>query len=89
MSDLNNKSVYRNELLDILIPDLPEEGNLQMPTPGVLSYYKDRKDRIIWINKDIDDSLFDEIKLILSKQFCKLFLFTLILVSQFSGITLE
>ena len=65
MSDLNNKSVYRNELLDILIPDLPEEGNLQMPTPGVLSYYKDRKDRIIWINKDIDDSLFDEIKLIL------------------------
>ena len=65
MSDLNNKGIYRNELLDLLIPDFPEEGNLQMPTPGVLSYYKDRKDRIIWINKDIDDSLFDEIKLIL------------------------
>ena len=36
MSDLNNKSVYRNDLLDILIPDSPEEGHLQMPTPGIL-----------------------------------------------------
>ncbi len=31
----------------------------------------------------------DEIKLILSKQFCRIFLFTLILVSQLFGITLE
>ena len=31
----------------------------------------------------------EEIKLILSKQFCKLFLLTLTLVSQFLGITFE
>lgn len=67
MSSLNN-NLYRNDLeglIETYAIDIPEEGNLQLPTPSLLSYYKDKKDRVIWINKDIEDNLFDEIKLIL------------------------
>jgi len=61
----NNK--IKNDVLDDLfcIEEIGPEGNLQLPTPSLLQYYKDKKSRIIWINKDIDDDLFEEMKMII------------------------
>lgn len=45
--------------------DMPEEIGCRLPDPGLLMYYKNYKDRTIWLDKDIDDSLYGEIRLIL------------------------
>lgn len=40
---LNLKNIPKAELLDLLIPtEIEEVGNLQLPTPSLLSYYKER-----------------------------------------------
>lgn len=39
--------------------------NLQLPSPELLNFYKDVKNRCIWIG-DVDDSLLEYIKLIIS-----------------------
>lgn len=59
-------STIKNDLLDLFeLEELAPEGNLQLPTPSLVSYYKDKKDRVIWIDKDIDGTLFEEIRMIL------------------------
>lgn len=40
-------------------------GNLNLPSPQLLEFYKNKKERIIWIDKDIDESLLDEVRMIL------------------------
>lgn len=42
-----------------------EEENLQLPNPSLLLKYKGLKERILWIDKDIDSSLMDEYRQIL------------------------
>lgn len=57
----------KNDVLDLLVPmdEIEPEGNLQLPTPSLLQYFLDRKSRIIWIDKDIDSDLFNEIRQII------------------------
>ena len=57
----------KNDSLSNLVEliDIEPEGNLQLPTPSLLQYYLDRKERVIWIDKDIDDDLFNEIRQII------------------------
>lgn len=50
------------ELL-VAVPQAVE--NLQLPNPELLQFYKDEKDRTIWIEGEIDESLFEVSKLIL------------------------
>ena len=45
------------------IPESVE--NLQLPNPDLLTYYKDEKDRILWIEGEIGDGLFELSKMIL------------------------
>lgn len=58
----------KNDTLDDLfcIEDVGVEGNLQLPTPALVQFYKDKKERVIWLDKDIEDNLFDEIRMIIS-----------------------
>ena len=50
------------ELL-VAVPQAVE--NLQLPNPELLQFYQDEKDRTIWIEGEIDESLFETSKLIL------------------------
>lgn len=50
------------ELL-VAVPQAVE--NLQLPNPELLQFYQDEKDRTIWIEGEIDESLFEISKLIL------------------------
>ena len=63
MNDTNAKNVGLTDLVELV--DIEPEGNLQLPTPSLLQYYLDRKERVIWIDKDIDDDLFNEIRQII------------------------
>lgn len=45
------------------IPESVE--NLQLPNPDLLTYYKDEKDRILWIEGEINDGLFELSKMII------------------------
>lgn len=47
----------------IVIPKVAE--NMQLPDPYLLSYYNDKEDRILWIEGEITDALFEVSKLIL------------------------
>lgn len=50
------------ELL-VAVPQAVE--NLQLPNPELLQFYQDEKDRTLWIEGEIDESLFEVSKLIL------------------------
>lgn len=50
------------ELL-VAVPQSVE--NLQLPNPELLQFYQDEKDRTLWIEGEIDESLFEISKLIL------------------------
>ena len=47
----------------VAIPESIE--NLQLPNPDLLTYYKDEKDRVFWIEGEIDGGLFELSKMIL------------------------
>ena len=51
-----------NKML-VAIPEPVE--NLQLPNPDLLTYYKDEQDRILWIEGEIGDGLFELSKMIL------------------------
>ena len=57
---MNNTDI--NKML-VAIPEAIE--NLQLPDPDLLTYYKDEKDRILWIEGEIGDGLFELSKMIL------------------------
>lgn len=47
----------------VAIPESVE--NLQLPNPDLLTYYKDEQDRVLWIEGEIGDGLFELSKMIL------------------------
>ena len=50
---------------DVLVA-IPEGlENLQLPDPGLLQYYQDEQDRVLWIEGEINESLYNFSKLIL------------------------
>ena len=55
------------EQLAIAIPNSIE--NLSLPSPELLQFYKDVENRIIWIEGEIDESLFESSKLIMIKSY--------------------
>lgn len=56
----------KNGLEDLVVlQDLGIDPNMQLPSPQLVQYYKDENNRIIFLSKDIDESLYDEYKLIL------------------------
>lgn len=58
---------YKNDLvdLDFLVPMIDEGENLQLPSPSLILKYKGLQERILWIDKNIDESLMDEYRQIL------------------------
>ena len=50
---------------EIIIPIPRAVENLQLPNPELLQFYQDEKDRTIWIEGEIDETLFENSKLIL------------------------
>lgn len=65
MKNLQNcyKRVSEDGLIQVEIPNAVE--NLQLPSPELLSYYKDLDNRVIWIDHDIDQSLLEYSKSII------------------------
>ncbi len=64
----NVKNIPTNDIADLFeIGVLPPEANLQLPDPQLVAYYKDSNDkrRMLYITRDIDDSLMDEIRCII------------------------
>jgi ATP-dependent Clp protease protease subunit len=47
----------------VAIPESIE--NMQLPNPDLLTYYKDEQDRVLWIEGEINDGLFELSKMIL------------------------
>lgn len=67
IKNINTK--IKNEEIEVPIEDFlnliglgQNAENFQLPSPQLLQYYYDRKDRVIWIDKEIGDDLFNEIK---------------------------
>lgn len=56
--------MIKNEIMDtnsfVLLAE--DEGNLALPTYSLYQKYELLKDRVLWIDKDIDDSLMEEYK---------------------------
>ena len=52
-----------DELMRITIPNNLE--NLQLPSPELLTYYRDLEDRIIWIDYDVGEPILEVSKLIM------------------------
>lgn len=66
---INNKNNIRNDgegLLELFTTDsVGPQANLQLADPELVSYYKEINNRTIWLTKEIDESLFEESKLII------------------------
>ena len=54
-----------NDLLEMFDIELPPEATLQLADIQLVNFYKSYKDRVVWLDKDISENLFDEIKMIL------------------------
>lgn len=55
-----------NNALENMLVAIPESiENMQLPNPDLLTYYKDEKDRILWVEGEIGDGLFELSKMIL------------------------
>lgn len=52
-----------DNLLELEIPK--EVANLQLPSPELLDYYKDKNNRIFWLEGVIDDSALELVKIIM------------------------
>lgn len=52
-------------MLDEILLNLPPEANYQLPDPALVTYYKNRKNRIFWINDEIDDKLYELVDFII------------------------
>lgn len=52
-----------DELMQIAIPQ--DVDNLQLPSPELLTYYRNLEDRVIWIDDGIDESVLEVSKLIM------------------------
>lgn len=52
-----------DELMKIAIPQ--ELENLQLPSPELLTYYRNLEDRVIWIDYGVDETILEVSKLIM------------------------
>lgn len=52
-----------DELMKIMIPQNLE--NMQLPSPELLTYYRNLEDRVIWIDYGVDESILEVSKLIM------------------------
>lgn len=52
-----------DELMKVLIPEGLE--NLQLPSPELLTYYRNLEDRVIWIDYGVDETILEVSKLIM------------------------
>lgn len=52
-----------NDLLNLAIPENLE--NLQLPSPELLTYYRNLEDRVIWIDYDVGEPVLEVSKLIM------------------------
>jgi ATP-dependent Clp protease protease subunit len=52
------------EFIDLLLDDITE-ANLQLPDPGLIQVYQDLKNRVIWIDHEIDKDCLDVISKII------------------------
>lgn len=52
------------EFIDFLLKDV-DEANLQLPDPGLVQVFQDLKNRVIWIDDEIDKSYLDIISKII------------------------
>ena len=60
MKNIKSNVKPTNLDLDVFsIEELPPEGNLQLPTPELVTKYKFLKDRRLFITQDIDDSIME------------------------------
>lgn len=50
--------------MDNILVNIPEVANYSLPDPSLLNLYKDRKERIIWLDDEINDFSLDIIKFI-------------------------
>ena len=51
------------DLMQIMIPNNLE--NMQLPSPELLTYYRNLEDRVIWIDYGVDESILEVSKLIM------------------------
>ena len=55
-----------SDAISSMLVAIPESiENMQLPNPELLTYYKDEQDRVLWIEGEINDALFELSKLIL------------------------
>lgn len=55
-----------NNGLENMLVAIPESvENMQLPNPDLLTYYKDEQNRVLWIEGEINDGLFELSKMIL------------------------
>ena len=55
-----------NNVLENMLVAIPESvENMQLPNPDLLTYYKDEKNRVLWVEGEINDGLFELSKMIL------------------------
>ena len=52
-----------DEMMRIMIPQTLE--NLQLPSPELLTYYRNLEDRVIWIDYGVDETILEVSKLIM------------------------
>lgn len=52
-----------DELMKLMIPENLE--NMQLPSPELLTYYRNLEDRVIWIDYGVDESILEVSKLIM------------------------
>lgn len=65
MANAKNKRPTNDELTELIaMYALAPEASLQLADPSLVSFYKDYNERTLWIDKDISDSLFSEIRTI-------------------------
>lgn len=55
-----------NVAIDSMLFAVPQSvENMQLPNPDLLTYYQDEQDRVLWVEGEIDDGIFELSKLIL------------------------
>lgn len=54
-----------NELDNVMVALPKNLENLQLPSPELLTYYRDLEDRVIWIDYGVDESVLEVSKLIM------------------------
>lgn len=58
------KNEVRNDMAELFDIELPAEATYQLADIGLVNFYKDYKNRVLWIDKDVSDNLFEEIRMV-------------------------